>query len=289
MRVTPYVSPSLRTRLRLPAVGTILFTLMLVLISLVVIAPVAFTISTSLRTPIESFNLPPQWIPTKPVWDNYQAVFTTIPFEMFIFNSAIVTGCIVVGQVITAALAGYAFGCLQFPGRDVLFWLVLATLMIPIQATIIPVFVLISKMGLADTRSSLILPALTTAFGTFLLRQYFMRIPKEYEESAVIDGANQLQIFASIYLPLVRPGLAVLAILTFNSTWNDFIRPLIFLNSVEKFTLPLGLVSLSGYMGSGSISVVLAGVVISLIPVLIVYLIGQRYLIEGLMVGGLKG
>jgi multiple sugar transport system permease protein len=121
------------------------------------------------------------------------------------------------------------------------------------------------------------------------LRQYFMRIPKEYEEAAIIDGANQLQVFLSIYLPLVRPGLAVLAILTFNSTWTDFIRPLIFLNSVEKFTLPLGLVSLSGYMGSGSISVVLAGVVISLIPVLIIYLIGQRYLIEGLMIGGIKG
>jgi multiple sugar transport system permease protein len=183
----------------------------------------------------------------------------------------------------------YAFARLQFPGREILFWLVLATLMIPLQATIIPVFVLISKMGLADTRASLILPAIATAFGTFLMRQYFRRIPNEYEEAAILDGASQWQVFWSIYLPLAKGGLATLAILSFNAHWNEFLRPLIFLKSMDTFTLPLGLVNLQGYLGTGSISVVLAGVVVSLLPVLIVYLLGQRYLVEGIMMGGLKG
>jgi multiple sugar transport system permease protein len=162
-------------------------------------------------------------------------------------------------------------------------------MMIPLQATIIPVFVLISKLGLADTRSSLILPALGTAFGTFLMRQYFLRIPKEFEEAALLDGASQWRIFWSIYLPLAKSGLAVLAVLAFNGYWNEFLRPLIFLKTISKFTLPLGLVNLQGYMGTGSISVVLAGVIVSLLPVLVVYLIGQRYLVEGIMMGGLKG
>jgi multiple sugar transport system permease protein len=201
----------------------------------------------------------------------------------------IITVSIVIGQLITAALAGYAFARFEFPGKRVLFALIMATLMIPLQATIIPVFVLISRLGLVDTHLSLILPAWATAFGTFLLRQYFMTIPNDYEEAAVIDGAGQWQIFSSIYLRLVAPGLAILAILAFNFHWNEFFRPLIFLSTNDKFTVPLGVVTLFGYLGAGSVSVVLAGVVLSFIPVLVIYLIGQRYLIEGLMMGGLKG
>ena len=132
------------------------------------------------------------------------------------------------------------------------------------------------------------MPALPTAFGTFLLRQYFMTIPKEFEEAAVIDGANPFQVFYRIYLPLISGGLAVLAVLTFNFHWNEFFRPLVFMISQEKFTIPLGLFNLQGYMMTGSISVVLAGIVLSMIPVMIVYLFGQRYLIEGIMMGGLK-
>jgi len=162
-------------------------------------------------------------------------------------------------------------------------------LMIPLQATIIPVFVLISRIGLSDSLAALIVPALFTAFGTFLLRQYFMQAPKEFEEVALIDGANQWYIFSRVYLPLAAPGLAVLAVLAFNGTWNEFYRPLVFLITDANFTIPLGLNTLKGYMMTGSISVVLAGVSLSLIPVVLVYLFGQRYLIEGIMVGGLKG
>jgi multiple sugar transport system permease protein len=269
--------------------GTIIGVVLLFATSIIMLAPIVFTISTSLRSPMESFTLPPKWIPTDPNWDNYRAVFETVPMKQFFWNSTIVTFCIVLGQLVTAALAGYAFARLDFPGRSAIFWLVLATLMIPLQATIIPVFVLISKTNLSDTLASLILPALASAFGTFLMRQYFLQIPNDFEEAALLDGASQWEIFRSIYLPLAKGGLAVLAILTFNGYWNEFLRPLIFLSTQEKFTLPVGLVSLQGYMGTGSISVVLAGVLVSLLPVLVIYLIGQRYLVEGLMVGGLKG
>lgn len=263
--------------------------ILLLIAAVLMLAPIMFAIATSLRSPMESFTLPPQWIPVNPDWSNYRAVFETIPFGTYIVNSTIVTLAIVVGQLATSALAGYAFARLKFPGREVFFWLVLATLMIPLQATIIPVFVLISELGLSDSLLALILPALSSGFGAFLMRQYFRRIPNDFEEAALLEGASQWQVFWSIYLPLAKPGLAVLAVLTFNTYWNEFLRPLIFLQSNDNFTLPLGLVNLQGYLGTGSISVVLAGVVVSLLPVLIIYLIGQRYLVEGIMMGGLKG
>jgi multiple sugar transport system permease protein len=263
--------------------------LLLFLTSVIVLAPIVWTISTSMRTPAESFSVPPQWIPVHPDFTNYADVFKRIPFWRQIFNSFIVTASIVVGQLITASMAGYAFAHLQFPGKTLLFWLVMATMMIPLQATIIPVFVFISRLNLNDTLASLILPALPTAFGTFLLRQYFLQIPKEFEEAALIDGAGLWHIFTRVYMPLVAPGLAVLAVLSFNGYWNEFFRPLIFMVTSEKFTIPLGLNDLKGYMMTGSISVVLAGIVLSILPVVIVYIFGQRALIEGIMTGGLKG
>ena len=261
----------------------------LFLLSIIVLAPIVWTISTSLRKGTESFSLPPKWIPTNPDLDSYHEAFATVPIARQLLNSAIITSSIVMGQLATASLAGYAFARLEFKGRDTLFWIILATMMIPIQAVIIPVFILIKQMGLVDTLWSLILPALPTAFGTFLLRQYFLTIPIELEESAVIDGANQWQVFFRIYLPLVKPGLAVLSVLSFNFHWNEFFRPIVFLFSDDQFPITLGIFDLKGYMGTGSISVVLSGVVLSLIPVVLIYLIGQRYLIEGIMRGAIKG
>jgi multiple sugar transport system permease protein len=280
------VGRSRRPQIRL---GPILVGLALIFAAMILLAPVAYTLATSFREPRESFRLPPEWIPTNPSFNNYRSVFDTIPLGTYFLNSTIITGSIVIGQLITAALAGYAFGRLDFPGRNAIFWIVLATMMIPLQATIIPVFVLISEWNLSDTRTSLILPAIGTAFGTFLMRQYFMQMPHEYEQAALVDGASQWSIFYSIYLPMAKGGLAVLAILSFNGHWNEFLRPLIFLKSVDNFTLPLGLVNLQGYMGTGSVSVVMAGVLLSLLPVLVIYMFGQKYLVEGLMVGGLKG
>jgi len=255
----------------------------------VMLAPLLWAVSTSLRVPAESFTLPPQWLPTDFVWENYLAVFEVSQFARYLTNNIIVTVAIVLGQMATASLAGYAFAKLEFPGRKLLFGLVLATIMVPIQVTIVPVFILITQIGWADTLLSLIVPAWPTAFGTFLMRQYFKTVPDELAEAASIDGAGQWQIFYRVYLPLAKPGLAVVAILAFNYHWNEFFRPLVFLSSPENFTLPLGLVNLQGYMGTGSISIVLAGIVISLIPVLVIFIIAQRFVIEGLMRGGLKG
>lgn len=261
----------------------------LFILSILVLAPIVWTISTSLRKGTESFSLPPKWLPTNPQFDSYQEAFDTIPVGRQLLNSAIITGSIVLGQLMTASLAGYAFARLEFRGRDTLFWIILATMMIPIQATMIPVFILIKNLGMVDTLWSLILPALPTAFGTFLLRQYFLSVPIELEESAQLDGANQWQIFYRVYLPLVKPGLAVLSVLAFNYHWNEFFRPLVFLFSDENYPITLGIFDLKGYMGTGSISVVLSGVVLSLLPVVLVYTFGQRYLIEGIMRGAIKG
>ena len=262
--------------------------MVLAIMSGVVLAPIMWTISTSLRSGVDSFTVPPKWLPTDLLGRKLRPGFETVPFARQILNSTLITWGTVVGQLISASLAGYAFARLEFRGRDALFWMVLATMMIPIQATVIPVFILIRNLGLYDTVWSLILPATPTAFGAFLLRQYYLTIPIELEESALIDGANQWQLFYRVYLPLVKPGLAVLAILSFNFHWNEFFRPLIFLQH-ENYPITIGIFQLQGYMMTGSISVVLAGVVVSLVPVIIIFLFGQRYLIEGIMRGAIKG
>lgn len=262
---------------------------LLIAAALVMLAPLIWAFSTSLRTPAQSFTLPPQWLPTDFAWQNYLAVFEVSRFGRYLVNNIVVSLTIVLGQVATASLAGYAFAKLEFPGRGVLFALVLATIMVPLQVTIVPVFILITEIGWADRLISLIIPAWPTAFGTFLMRQYFKTVPDELAEAASIDGAGQWHIFFRVYLPLAKPGLAVVAILAFNYHWNEFFRPLIFLSTPDNFTLPLGLVNLQGYMGTGSISVVLAGIVVSLLPVLALFILAQRFVIEGLMRGGLKG
>ena len=263
--------------------------ILLFMLSIVIIAPMVWTFSTSLRKGTDSFTVPPKWLPTDLAIENYAEVFDKVPFGRQIINSTLITWGTVLGQLISASLAGYAFARLEFQGREALFWIVLATMMIPIQAVVIPVFIFLRNMGLVDTLWSLILPAVPTAFGTFLLRQYFLTIPIELEESGLIDGANQWQLFYRIYLPLVKPGLAVLAILSFNFHWNEFFRPLIFLIDNDNFPITLGIFQLQGYMMTGSIAVVLAGVVMSLVPVIIIFLLGQRYLIEGIMRGAIKG
>ena len=271
-------------------IGHWLVMLFLFLFAAISLLPFLWVVSTSLRTPVESFTEPPKWIPVDLAFENYSQVFEQIPFWNQLLNSFVITLSVVAGQVITAALAGYAFARLKFPGRTVVFWIVLATMMIPGMATIIPLFILVSRgLHINDTLWSLIIPSIPTAFGTFLLRQYFMGIPDDYEEAGLVEGANQWQIFYKIYLPLAAPGMAILSILTFNGKWNDYFTPLIFMNTQSRFPITLGIVDLQGYMGTGSISVVLAGIVLSTIPVIIIYLFGQRYLIEGLMVGGLKG
>ena len=284
---TPTTHKPFRSR-RLPAAGTVGRYAALAVAAALTLGPVLWTLSTSLRTPSESFNLPPSFLPINPDFTAYQEVFRQINVGLLVLNSALVTGLIALGQMVSATLAGYAFARLDFRGKKAIFSLVLATMMVPVQVTIVPVFMLIRGMGLSDTLLALILPAIPTAFGTFLMRQYFLGLPNDFAEAAALDGAGPWRIFRSVYAPLAVPGMAIVGILAFNFHWNEFFRPLILTISEQNFTLPLGLVTLQGNLGTGSISVVLAGVILSMLPALVVFIFGQRTLREGLTAGASK-
>jgi multiple sugar transport system permease protein len=279
-------SPS-RPRRRVSA-PTLTRYVVLAVATLLTLGPVLWTLSTSLRSPAESLGATPSIWPTSLDFSSYADVFHKVNMNLLVLNSALVTAACAIGQMITAALAGYAFARIEFRGRSALFAIVLATMMVPMQVTIVPVFMIIRGMGLSDTLLALILPAIPTAFGTFLMRQYFMGLPPELGEAAAIDGAGPWRTFSSVYAPLAFPGMAIVGILAFNYHWNEFFRPLIMTTSEQNFTLPLGLVSLQGNMGTGSVATVLAGVVISMIPALVVFIFGQRPLREGLTSGTSK-
>ena len=285
----PTAASHKRRRLRLlPRITSLLSVTVLTVAAVLIVAPLLWALSTSLRTPATSFDQPPHWIPTHPVWSNYQAVFQKVPLGTFFLNSTLVTGLIVAGQLITSTMSGYAFAMVRFRGNKALFAVILATMMVPLQTTIIPVFLIIKYLGLTDTSMALVLPAVGSAFGTFLMRQYFLQMPRELGEAARVDGASHFQVFARIYAPMARAPMATLAVLTFSAYWNEFFRPLIFLQSTDKFTLPLGLVSLQGTLGTGSISIVLAGVVIALIPSVLIFIAAQRYFVEGIVAGSFR-
>lgn len=289
----PPLEPAAARRIRIPhaarrkawrGIGLLALTL----IAAAFVLPILWTVSTSLRTPAESFSNPPQWIPLAPVWANYSAVFEQVPLATFFLNSVIVTGAIVVLQLITSTMSGYAFALVRFRGKGAVFAMVLATMMVPAQTTIIPIFILIRYLGLSDNLSSLIIPAIGGAFGTFLMRQYFLQMPAELAEAGRVDGASNFQIFSRIYVPIALPPMATLAVLNFSGYWNEFFRPLIFLQSTNNFTLPVGLVSLQGNFGTGSISIVLAGVVTALIPSIAIFLLAQKYFVEGITAGSFR-
>lgn len=272
---TAIVAPSSR-RLRLATAGR--FALLSVA-AFFTLAPVVWTLVTALT---------PKDVETGATSVGFAAfvdVFDKIPVLLYTWNSALVTLLIAAGQMLTAAMAGYVFARFEFRAKKVLFGLIIATMMVPMQVTIVPVFMLIRGMGLADTLLALIVPMLPTAFGTFLMRQYFLGLPTELAEAAQIDGAGPWKVFFSIYLPLAMPGLSIVGILAFNYHWNEFFRPLILTISDQNFTLPLGLVTLQGNLGTGSVATVLAGVILSMIPAVLVFVFGQKPLREGLTAG----
>lgn len=264
--------------------------LILLLGAMLMVLPFIWMFSTSLRPSAESFRLPPAWFPTEWHFENYAAVFqANVPILRFARNSIFVTFFVMFGQLITCSMAGYAFARIRFPGRNFLFVVLLASLMVPGQVTIIPVFIIMRQLGLVDNLWSIILPFLTSAFGVFLLRQHFMTMPQDLIDAAKIDGAGQWLIFRRIALPLAGPSLAALAILTFNTTWNNYFYPLVFLNTAEKMTLPLGITALRGSFSSGNASVVMAAISMTILPILLIFLVAQRWFIAGVTQTGLKG
>lgn len=270
--------------------GDIFSYAILTIAAILVMMPLAWMFSTSLRPTHQSFQLPPAWLPTEFRWENYLAPFdSSVPFVDLFINSMRITVAVTLGQLVTCSLAGYAFARLRFPGRDLLFLLLLGSLMVPFQVTIIPIFLLMRDLGLIDDPLAIILPGLISAFGVFLMRQFFKQMPQELFDAARVDGAGHVRSFLQIALPLAGPAMATLGIITFNATWNAYFLPLVFLNSWHKMTLPQGIALLTGYMGSGNPSVVMAAVTMAIIPVLIVFIAAQRWIIEALTRSGLKG
>jgi multiple sugar transport system permease protein len=258
--------------------------------AILMVMPFLWMFSTSLRPSAESYKLPPAWLPTQWHFENYAAVFqSTVPFLAFALNSIKITFFVVLGQLITCSMAAFAFARLRFPGRDMLFIVLLASLMVPTQVTIIPVFIIMKNLGLADNHLSLILLGLTSAFGVFLLRQFFLTVSQDLIDAAKMDGAGPWTTFTRIALPLAAPSLSALAIITFNNTWNNYFYPLIFLTSWDNMTLPLGITALRGFLSSGNASVVMAAVAMTILPVLVVFLVAQRWIIQGVTQSGIKG
>lgn len=236
----------------------------------------------------ELYRLPPTLFPSSITLDNFRKVTTQVPYFRFILNSITVAGTITIVQLVTCSTAGYAFARLRFPGKNALFSLVIGSLMIPIQVTIVPLFLVMSKLGLTNTLWALILPGVFSAFGIFLLRQHFLSLPRELEEAAKLDGAGQARTFFQVMLPLSGPAMATLGILTFTYWWNDLLLPLVMINDTQTQTLPVGLVLLAGRFSTGSLGTIAAGITMAIIPVLIVFLLAQRYIVQSIASSGLK-
>lgn len=278
--------------------------------SITMLLPFIWMVATSLKEPSAVFTIPDnflrQLIPDPVVWANYPTAWTAVPFPRFYFNTILVTVCITLGQVITSSLAAFAFARLNFPGRDKLFFGYLATMMIPGVVTMIPVFILLRKLGDLwntdlyflgayfgkpvgiDSFFALIVPAMFSAYGTFMLRQFFMSLPVELEEAAKIDGSSLFGIYRRIILPLSKPALATLTTFVFMGSWKDFMWPLIVTNSIEMKTLPVGLASFQG-LYTTEWTLLMAGSIIMLAPIIILFIFNQRFFVEGIKLAGIKG
>ncbi|MBI4116029.1 MAG: carbohydrate ABC transporter permease [Candidatus Omnitrophica bacterium] len=260
--------------------------------ALTMIGPFLWMITTSLKSPGAVFSYDrvwwKDWIPTQFVWQNYVNAWKAVPFARFYLNSIFVSICITIGNVITSAMAAYAFARLQFPGRDKLFFGYLATMMVPGAVTMIPVFILLRYLGWIDTYKAMILPGVFAAYGTFLLRQFFLTLPKELEDAAKIDGCSYFGIFWRIILPLSKPALATLTTFTFMGSWMNFMWPLIVINTHSKFTLPVGLAYFQS-LYTTDWTLLMAGSLMMILPILIVFIVNQRYFVEGIKLTGIKG
>jgi multiple sugar transport system permease protein len=266
-----------------------LATVVLVLGAAGMVAPFLWMFSTSFRSALRAYDLPPQWFAVPNLTNYDAAVSGPVPLLRNMANSAMVALAVTAGQLITCPMAGYAFARMRFPGNGVLFGLLLASLMVPMQVTIIPLFLLMRNWGLINNLWSLILPGLTGALGVFLMRQFFATLPRELFEAARIDGAGAFRTYWRIALPLAKPGLTTLAVITFLASWNAYFAPLVFLNDINATTLPPALVVMLGPYKSGNVAVVMAATAIAVIPALVVFLIAQRWIVEGLTRSGLKG
>jgi len=256
--------------------------------ALLMCGPFIWMVSTSLKPSAEVFKFPPTLFSASPQPGNYTRIFSTIPFGQALTNSVIVATSVTVLQLIVCSMAAYAFACLRFRGREVLFLIYLAALMVPSQVTLIPNFILIRNLGWIDTYQGLILPYAFSSFGTFLLRQYMKTIPMELIEAARIDGANHAQIYAGVVLPLALPALGALAIFTFVAQWNNFLWPLITTSKPNMQVTTVALASLQGQFNTDW-PLLMTGSVLAIVPMLVVFALGNRSFISGITTGSFGG
>ncbi|MEZ4736091.1 MAG: carbohydrate ABC transporter permease [Caldilineaceae bacterium] len=272
-------------------IDTLLY-LVTALLALTFLFPFLWSVSSSLKTGFEVIAYPPRLFPKTPQWGNYLEAWTYTDFGRFFGNSILVTGLSLLGQVASSLVVAYGFARFRFPGREVLFVICLSGLMMPIYVTIIPLFTMFRWIGWIDSFKPLIVPSyFGSAFAIFLLRQFIMSIPMELDESALIDGAGRFTILRRILLPNCKPALATVAIVGFMSSWNAFLAPLIFIDSVQNYTLPLGLWFLKGSIDQTlpQDHLLMAGAMITTAPVLLIFILAQNYFIEGIVMSGIKG
>ena len=257
--------------------------------SLVSLIPFLWMLGTSFKDPANVFADPIQIWPDPWLWSNYGQAFSKLPFALYTFNTVRITAFSMLGQIMSCSLVAFGFARMRFPGRNVLFVTLLATMMLPAQVTMIPVFKIWSTLGFYDTIIPLTLPSFCgSAFFIFLLRQYYMTVPHEMDEAARIDGASTWQVFYKVLLPQIKPALATLAIFSFMNNWNDFLGPLIYLSSPAKRTLALGLYAFQGQY-STDWNYLMAASAVVMLPLLILFFVGQKYFIQGVVISGVKG
>ena len=252
------------------------------------LVPFLWMLSTSLMDEFEVYRYPPRLLPGDPVWSNYPNALTAAPFVRFFLNSAIMSLFIVAGHLFTAATAGYAFARLRFPGRDRVFILFLANLMVPVIVLLIPRFLLVNALGWVNTYMGLIITELVSVWGIFLMRQYFLSIPRDLEDAARIDGANEWQVFWRVAVPLAKPALATVALFSFVETWKSFLWPLIVTRSMSMRPVEVGIAAFHGlYISNWPYQ--MAAAVVAVVPILVLFLFTQRYFVRGIQLAGLKG
>jgi len=266
----------------------IILGLSLLALAVIMLLPFTWVISASLRPPMDSFRMPPSFFPTSFQIENFIRLFTDFPFATFIYNSTYVAVIVVLASIFVNTMAAYAFARIPFKGKNTVFMCILTGLMIPIHATLVPLYLVIAQLGLVGTLWSLILPAIVSPLNIFFIRQHMMTIPGSYEDAAYIDGAGRFRIYSQIFIPMSVNVIIMTSLLSFLASWNAFVQPLIFLRRWEMMTLPLGITFLSGRMGQGNVAVVIAGVVTSLVIPTILYITGQKYIMKGAALTGLK-
>jgi ABC-type glycerol-3-phosphate transport system permease component len=259
----------------------------LIAASVIAIVPFLYVVSTSLKETAALFSYPPEWIPSEPTLDNYRTLLEQHPYFRWTLNSVIVASAVTLIKVIIDSMAGYAFAKMSFPGRNALFLVVLMSLMVPFAATLIPLFIIIRDLKLTNSYLGLILPALASPIGIFMMRQFIESLPSDLENAARLDGCSEFQIFRRVILPLMKPGLVVLGVFTFMTQWTSYLWPLVINTREDMLTLTVGVQSLNSLF-TVNWGVLSAGAVLSMLPLILVFLFLQRYFIAGSIAGALK-